>query len=143
MDRSKRLTIRWGVGEQIGTLLGALLACAVPIVPLAYYLCGPDGAGASGLALLICGAAGISGLVVSQQFRRPELVLYQVFLHVLFRMGLPLAACVMVYLRGGGLVEAGFAYYVLGFYLVTLAVETMVAVISLRDHPASTSTKVS
>jgi hypothetical protein len=31
-------------------------------------------------------------------------------------MGVPLAACMIVHLRGGLLAEAGFALYVLAFY---------------------------
>jgi len=40
------------------------------------------------------------------------------------RFGAPLMAALAVRLRGPGLAEAGFAYYLIGFYLLALAVET-------------------
>jgi hypothetical protein len=40
------------------------------------------------------------------------------------RMGMPLAICLLLALRGRGDSFAGFAYYLLVFYLATLAVET-------------------
>lgn len=43
-------------------------------------------------------------------------------------MGVALAAALTVQLVGGPLAEAGFVYYLLMFYSVTLAAETVVMV---------------
>ena len=48
------------------------------------------------------------------------------------RMLLPLAACVLVQLNPGTLSDAGFVYFVLGFYLITLPLDTMLTVIQIQ-----------
>ncbi len=40
----------------------------------------------------------------------------------------------MVYLQGGRLAEAGFVYYLLAFYFVTLVVETVLLVGDARPQ---------
>jgi hypothetical protein len=40
------------------------------------------------------------------------------------RMGIPLIVCLVLAIRGGASSLAGFVYYLLVFYLTTLAVET-------------------
>ena len=46
---------------------------------------------------------------------------------MLVRMGIPLGAALLVVFRGGPLADAGFLYYLVVFYLVTLTVETFLA----------------
>ena len=55
-----------------------------------------------------------------------------VLLGMFARMGIPLLVCIIVYLRGGRLAEAGFVYYLLVFYFVTLVVETVLLVGNAR-----------
>jgi uncharacterized membrane protein len=50
-------------------------------------------------------------------------------------MALPLVAALVVGLQSPALVRAGFAYYLLAFYMLNLGVETGLAV--LRTRPVS------
>ena len=48
-----------------------------------------------------------------------------VLVGMMIRMGIPLAAALTVYFRGGPLADAGFLYYLVVFYPVTLTAETL------------------
>ena len=50
---------------------------------------------------------------------------------MILRMAIPLAACVVVQLSGGPLAAAGFVFYVMGFYLVALPIDTLMSVAGL------------
>lgn len=92
--------------------------------PLAYRSAGLAGVAAAAIAAGACLAGAMSAAVISGWFRNPEHALYEVLFGLMFRMAVPLALCMVVMLRGGRLVEAGFPYYVLIFYLATLAIST-------------------
>ena len=82
---------------------------------------------AAGVAALVCWAGAIGGMLTSQWFRGPQHLLAGVLSGMAFRMALPLAVCMVAFVRGGTLVESGFVFYVLAFYLMTLAVDTWMA----------------
>ena len=71
-------------------------------------------------------------LVLSEPLRRPQYVLTLVHVGMMIRMGIPLAAALAVYFVGGPLADAGFLYYLVVFYPVTLTVETF---LSLPEAP--------
>ena len=59
---------------------------------------------------------------------------------MMLRLGLALAACVAVHARGGVLAETGFAFYVVAFYMVTLAADTLLLVKQTDiKHPTQVS----
>ncbi len=110
-------------------LLGvAFLAAAAVILPLAWAVSGnraglSAAAGAGGVCLLAAWMA----LVLSEPLRRPQHVLALVLVGMMIRMGIPLAAALTVFFLGGPLADAGFLYYVVVFYAVTLIVETFLS----------------
>jgi len=53
---------------------------------------------------------------------------------MLIRMGIPLAAALLVFLRGGPLADAGFLYYLVLFYPVTLTAETFLLLPKRCSH---------
>ena len=69
------------------------------------------------------------------------MVQIQVLLGMSPRMGIPLAAFLVVHVKGGPLAENGFVYYILTFYLVTLAVETFLLVGNSPKRSPKGSTK--
>jgi hypothetical protein len=79
------------------------------------------GAVAGGVCLL---AAWIA-LALSEPLHRRQQVLGVVLVGMLVRMGIPLAAALGVYFLGGPLADAGFLYYLVAFYPVTLTAETL------------------
>lgn len=107
--------------------LGATMLVAMGIVlPLGWVVAGTRagllaGATAGGVCLL---AAWIA-LAVSELLRGPKHVVSLVLVGMLIRMGIPLAVALILCFSGGPLADAGFLYYLIVFYPVTLTVETL------------------
>ena len=81
------------------------------------------------VAWVTCLVSGLLALGLVRLFHGREAVSCPRSLLGMFpRMGIPLAVCMVVYLQGGRLAEAGFVYYILVFYFVTLVVETVLLV---------------
>jgi hypothetical protein len=93
--------------------------------PIAYALSGAVGLWCVLIAAAACGLPGMLVLVVQHLCRHPQLVLLHVLAGFFVRLGAPMAICMIVYLQDGPLVEAGFAGYLLGLYLVALSVGTL------------------
>ncbi len=104
-------------------LLFVGLASAAGVV-IGYFVSGRAGVYCALLAAAVCVAAGGASLVVRLVVVSPQLALLHVLVGFFLRMGAPLAVCMVVYWRGGPLVEAGFVFYLLGLYLIALAVGT-------------------
>lgn len=105
--------------------LTALLLAAV--APFAWQLNGREGLIAACLGAGICLFASAGAIAMSELFRGPHNALAAVLSGMLVRMAVPLIFVMIVYLRSNVLAEAGLVFYVLLFYLVTLAVETWMA----------------
>jgi hypothetical protein len=75
-------------------------------------------------------------LLVQEVFSAPQMVLLHVMAAFLFRMGLPLILGMVVYLQKGRLAEAGFVFYLLAFYLLTLGVGTILGLPGKALSPA-------
>ncbi len=124
---------------QAGILCTALACLAVPLGLLGFLLDGWVGVGAAVASGAICLAAALLALLLASLTAAPDQVVQRVVLTMLPRMGLPLFACVLVYLRGGVLVEAGFVYYIMAFYLIALLVETILLTRSKPTEPPTAS----
>ena len=105
-------------------LLGAIALGSGLATPLAFHFSGESGLTAVGVAAICCGLGAIGGRCVNSCFRKRESLIQRVLGGMLVRMGIPLGAALSVQLHGGPLAEAGFVYYVLVFYILTLGVET-------------------
>jgi len=102
---------------------------------------GADGLVAAAVAGGVCLFGALAALVVSGLLRGPRSGVHGMLLSVLFRTGVPLMAGIFFAQRGGRLAEAGVLGMILVYYLVTLAVETVLAVRLLR--PSCKTSKVS
>ncbi len=92
------------------------------------------GAAAGGLCLLAAWMA----LALSEPLRKPPRMLTFVLVGMMIRMGVPLVAASMVFFMGGPLADAGFLYYLIVFYLVTLSTETFLSLpIEKKVPPAN------
>jgi len=103
------------------------IATAV-ILPIGWVISGNRaglfaGAAAGGACLLAAWLA----LFLSEPLRRPQHVLTLVHAGMIIRMGIPLGVALAVNFRGGPLADAGFLYYLVVFYPVTLTVETFLS----------------
>jgi hypothetical protein len=84
---------------------------------------GGVGMAAASLAAGVCLASSAAALWISEMVDNSPNALMGVVLPMVSRVGLPLSLAAAVRLFGQGLVEAGFVYYLIGFYLLALMVE--------------------
>ncbi len=122
-------------------LAGAMLATGLVALPLAYIVLQDKVAMLPGVAAgMACLLAGWAVLCLRKILRGPEHTLVFLGLGMLFRMGMPLVAALAVYLLGGPLAGKVFLYYLIVFYPVMLAVETILTLPTGKadiSHPAS------
>jgi hypothetical protein len=76
------------------------------------------------LAAGVCGGGALASLLATGLFRIHGQPVAGVLLGMLIRMAVPLAACVIMFIQGGPLVEAGALVMILVYYLLMLVVET-------------------
>jgi hypothetical protein len=112
-----------------------VLAAALAIVfPIAIWMFGAIGLWAALLAAAVVLLASAAGTALGELANGPSEALVKMLIGMAVRMALPLAACILVQLKGGPLAAAGFVYFVLGFYLVALPVETLLAVCGIQGR---------
>ncbi len=134
-----RSKVRSQTGQALA-LLGFLLVAAAIVIPVAYVVRQQAGAASAAVAWMTCFVSGLVALGLVRLFNGPNSVVPQVLLGMFPRMGIPLAVCMVAYLKGGALVDAGFVYYILVFYFVTLVVETVLLVGVAQERPTEKST---
>ena len=109
-----------GIAIPVGISLRGLRACAA----------------ATAAAAVVWGSSALA-LAVGELLQRTGQALASVLLSMMVRISLPLAACVIVYANGGVLAEAGFAVFILIFYLVALPLDTLLAVAHVHSPKAT------
>lgn len=116
-------------------LLGGMLTVWAALALPALEWHGAVGLAALSLAAGACAASAVAAMLIGACLRSPAVALAGVLLPMSVRIFTPLAAAVVVRLRGPGLVEAGFAYYLIAFYLLALAVEVPLSLPRLQTQP--------
>ena len=109
-------------------VIGVAVLCLAFAAPVAYGCSGPVGLRAAVPADATCCLGAIGSLCVSPWLRSPSRMLIATLVGMSTRLGVSLSAATVIQLTGGPLAEAGFVYYLLLFYMVTLIVETVVVV---------------
>ena len=109
-------------------LLGTVvIAVFVIVTPVALCASGPVGLAAAAAAAILCLTGTVAALTAGRLLRGPSRVLAAFMTGMAARMGVPLAFGLAIHLQGGPLAKGGLLYYLLVFYPVTLAVETMLS----------------
>jgi hypothetical protein len=106
-------------------VVGTLSAAAGVVVPWGYALHQRWGAISAAVAWATCVVAGLMAQGLVWVRRAADGHGTYALWGMIARMGIPLLACLLVYWRGGPLAQAGFVYYLLAFYFVTLIVQTV------------------
>jgi hypothetical protein len=132
----RRFAAKLGAGSRLLVLLAVVVLVLGVVAPLAYGARGSAGLAAASLAAAICLLGGGFSLVAGEILSGEKLILARLLAEMAFRMGLPLAACVVVLLNARPLVEAGFGIYLLVFYLPVLVVEILLSVARLENRAA-------
>ena len=126
--------VDWIQRHRPTSLLGclALLTLAValmfpPVASIARASYGQLGLVSAGIAALVCWFAATLALVATAIFRGPQMALYSMLFGMLFRMGLPLGAGLVLSQSAPRLAAAGVFGLIVVFYLVTLVVERLLS----------------
>ena len=118
-----------GVARGTLVLVAVTLVACLPAALLGNLLYGRAGVWAALTAAGLCVAGSVLGLIVvtllQSSWMRGQQAFAGVLAAMLPRMFVPLAGAVALRLNGGPLYEAGALYFVIGFYLLTLAAETL------------------
>ena len=118
-------------------LMVATFLPAAALALLAYGMSDLAGVSAVGLAAAVVFATGILSLLINDRLRGSSQPLVAVLLGMGLRMAVALAACMLVHYFDGPLAKAGFVYYMLVLYPVSLAAEAVIVVRQLsaaNDH---------
>jgi len=132
----ERLTQLGPVGHSV-CLAFVLLVALVVTLPIPMLANGSAGVWAAVLAGLVVWLASAAGIALGALVSGPGEAMVRMLIAMSIRMALPLTACVVVELTRGTLSAAGFVYFVLGFYLVALTVDTLLAVRGIHCKAAS------
>ena len=116
-----------GVGTRTVVLVAVVLVVWGIVAVVAGALAGAMALAAASVAAALCLAGAVAALLSGHWLRDPKLMLHALLAGMATRMGIPLAAGLVIHLRGGLLSDAGVLYYLLLFYPVTLGVETFLS----------------
>ncbi len=103
---------------------------------LGWLVTGSKGLSTGWVAAGCCGLGSSLALLVGERFRQPDQVWQQLGAGVLFRMGLPLGAGLVVLKGFPGWAGSAFGIQLIGCYLVTLLWDTVLIVASLQAAAA-------
>jgi hypothetical protein len=95
------------------------------ITPFLWIFGSASSFAAAAAAAGLCATGAILSLWIYHIFCDPKFALTALLLGMAVNMGVPLVFGVAIHLYGGPLSESGFLYYLLFFYLLTLAMKTM------------------
>ena len=104
-------------------LTAAMLLAYAGVVFVAVDHGGAVGIVSVSLAAGVCWASAMTALLMSHSLFGPSNGVAGMLLPTMARTAPPLILAMLVRLRGQALVETGFVYYLVGFYLLALAVE--------------------
>lgn len=116
---------------QVVTLVFFMLAAYAIVLGVAMQR-GPLGVVAASLAAGVCFLSAVTALLMSRCLQGPAGGIAAMLLPTVARTAPPLMLAVVVRLLGRPLVETGFVYYLVGFYLLALAVELPMSLPRIR-----------
>lgn len=124
-----------GLAARVCLQSGILAIAWAAAAPLAYQLRGIQGLAAAGVAAGICWLGAVGAAPIAALFHGPSAVMVGIGLSMLARTVLPLIVGVTLHAMVPALAEGGMIYYLLAFYLLTLATETVVSVAQIPRSP--------
>lgn len=116
-------------------VLALAVALAFPVVGyFAYVKFGVAGVKTAAVAAGVCWLAATAALVVTGFVKQSPNAVAGILVASALRFGLPLVTGVVVQSAGGALAKSGFLNWIVVFYLISLAVETTLAVLVHRNQ---------
>ena len=124
-------------------LLTVVTALVFPVFAgMGHSRAGWSGVAAAGVAAGVCWAGGFLALIAAGLFPSSGNALNGILVGMACRTGIPLVAGAMLHSRGGALADAGVFGMILGYYLVTLAAETWLAIRVMGASKRDSETEV-
>jgi hypothetical protein len=121
---------RWPLAGRVSLVAACLGGAFILVLPAAWFASGGDGPIAAALAAAVCLFASAGGMAIGDVLADRRHAMYRVVMGTVVRMAVPLVMGTAVYSGGHRLADAGFVFYLIGFYLAMLAVDACLA--SLR-----------
>lgn len=121
---------RQSIAVRAALLAGIVFVYGVVLCLFAWLLYGPFGAASGAVACALCLVGALMALFISHvcnTLPSPQAILIGAMLAMPVRIGIPLAVGLAIHLSGGALARAGFLYYLLLVYPLTLAIETVLS----------------
>lgn len=127
-------------GGSLALRCSALAGVVGAVVALALPLCLRFGGAAAALtmcvAAIVCLVAGVFAFGLAELFRAPESAALGVVAGMVVRMAIPLGLCMLAYAVSPAAARGGFVFYLMGFYALTLVVETWIAICRVTANHA-------
>lgn len=127
----------WGLLSRVSMLTAIVVVAYALLIALFGVRHGVLGLAAAGLAAVVCWAGASLTMIVASSLRGPQGALYGVVLGMLYRLGLSLGIAILVSRQFAELEKAGFVYYLLAFYPLTLAAETLLVLPLVQHKPSA------
>ena len=113
-----------GLVAQAGSMTLVIACLCLASLPIAISVSGADGAMATFLAAAIVSVASAAGIALGGLCYGKHDAVMKLLLGMVIRMLIPLIGCLLVLILSPRMRNAGFAFYVLVFYLLALPIET-------------------
>jgi hypothetical protein len=142
MSGSQKSTLRdhlarLGFPAQAGLVAGVVVVACLAVAPVAYAISGSAGVIAAAVAALVCLIGALFALIAMLPFGGPSAAMYSLTVGMLARTIVPLVCGVVLHLRVPFLAGAGMIFYLLVFYMIALATETVLTVAKIPPSTAS------
>ena len=130
MQLSTRLARLSHLGLPARLLLFAvpLFLLALVLTSVGWALSGWIGVAAVAIAFVSCLVGSLAAVSLSFFLQGSHSPLQELLVGMLFRMGVPMGAALVVVMRSPTLDEAGFVFYLLPFFLVAVGIHALTAV---------------
>ena len=120
-----------GLAAQAASMTLVIANLCLVSLPVAISVSGADGIVAASLAAVIVSVASATGIAIGGLCCGKHEAIMRLLLGMVIRMLVPLVACAAVLVLSQRMTNAGFALYVLVFYLLALPIETAMAVLKV------------
>lgn len=125
--------VKLSLAGRIIALAGVVLLCWVFVLPLAFVISGSPGILGSAVAAFVCLLGGEAGLLVASCFRGSASGMNGALVATIVRMAISLSVGVGLQIISPWLAATGMIFYLIAFYMVDLAAETLLLIAALSS----------
>ena len=123
---------QWSPAGQAFALSSLFVTFLAASAPLGLMIYGQNGAIAAAAATGVCLLAGWIAMLATHLLSSPEKPTTHLILGMMFRMGLPLAVCLVLVQQDHWLMTYGFGFFLVAAFTVGLTVETLFTLSRLK-----------